>query len=142
LSGNNLSGSIPSQLGNLGNLYYLYLNNNRLSGVIPSSFINLTNLDLPDPIIGCFLDIGYNCLSAADSTLRAWLDSHDPDWEANQNQCTPGITLSRTNLYFGSDGQSSTSAQTVLIGNNGGGTLNRSAAGNVSWLSLNPSLCG
>ncbi len=139
LSFNQLSGSIPSQLGNLGNLYYLYLNNNRLSGVIPSSFINLTNIDLPDPIFGCFLDVGYNCLSAADSTLRAWLDSHDPDWEANQNQCTPGIALNRTNLYFGSDGQSSTSAQTVLIGNNGGGTLNWSAAGNVSWLSLNPS---
>jgi Leucine-rich repeat (LRR) protein len=131
LNDNQLSGSIPAQLGNLSNLTQLILSYNKLSGVIPSSFINLPKM--------IDLRIRYNCLSATDPELRAWLDSHDPDWEANQNQCTPGITLNRTDLYFGSDGQSSTAAQTVLIGNNSGGTLNWSAAGNVSWLSLNPS---
>jgi len=49
------------------------------------------------------------------------------------------ITLSRTKLYFGSNGQSSTGAQTILIGNNGSGMLNWSASGNATWLSFTPS---
>jgi PKD repeat protein len=36
------------------------------------------------------LNIGYNCLYATDPTLRAWLDSHDPDWEVHQDQCSGG----------------------------------------------------
>ena len=44
LSGNSLSGSIPSELGNLTNLTGLYLNDNSLSGSIPSELGNLTNL--------------------------------------------------------------------------------------------------
>ncbi len=132
LYSNQLSGSIPSELGNLSTLYWLILDHNQLSGVIPSSFMNLIQLYK--------LDIGYNCLSANDPAIRAWLDNNDPDWEAHQDQCgSPGINLSRTNLYFGSDGQSSTSVQSVLVSNNGSGTLNWSANANVSWLSLNPS---
>ena len=39
-----LSGSIPSEIGNLTNLESLYLNNNQLTGLIPSEIGNLTNL--------------------------------------------------------------------------------------------------
>ena len=39
---NNLNGSIPPELGNLTNLYYLYLNNNQLSGSIPPELGNLS----------------------------------------------------------------------------------------------------
>lgn len=38
---NQLSGTIPSQLGDLGNLQILYLNSNQLSGSIPSQLGNL-----------------------------------------------------------------------------------------------------
>jgi hypothetical protein len=41
---NQLSGSIPSQLGNLANLTELALNYNQLSGSIPSELGNLANL--------------------------------------------------------------------------------------------------
>ena len=44
LEENNLSGSIPSELGNLANLTILGLAGNQLSGAIPSELGNLTNL--------------------------------------------------------------------------------------------------
>ena len=44
LSENKLSGEIPSELGNLENLKWLYLHDNRLSGEIPPELGNLENL--------------------------------------------------------------------------------------------------
>ena len=44
LSYNELTGSIPPEIGYLTNLTYLYLNNNQLTGEIPSEIGNLTNL--------------------------------------------------------------------------------------------------
>jgi Leucine-rich repeat (LRR) protein len=44
LQGNNLTGTIPSSIGNLVNLQSLQLNENQLSGSIPSSIGNLVNL--------------------------------------------------------------------------------------------------
>ena len=41
---NNLTGSIPSQLGNLTELEVLYLNHNKLTGSIPTEIGNLSNL--------------------------------------------------------------------------------------------------
>jgi hypothetical protein len=43
---NSLSGSIPSELGNLADLNTLNLSNNSLSGVIPSELGDLTNLEI------------------------------------------------------------------------------------------------
>ena len=44
LSQNQLTGSIPPEIGNLTNLRYLYLDDNELTGSIPSEIGNLTNL--------------------------------------------------------------------------------------------------
>ena len=44
LSGSGLTGSIPSEVGELINLTILYLNNNQLTGSIPSEVGELTNL--------------------------------------------------------------------------------------------------
>ena len=44
LSGNRLSGEIPSELGGLSNLEELYLNDNQLSGEIPSTLGSLSSL--------------------------------------------------------------------------------------------------
>ena len=52
LYNNNLTGSIPSEIGNLTRLTYLYLSNNNLTGPIPSEIVNLTNLT--------YLDLSYN----------------------------------------------------------------------------------
>ena len=45
LRDNQLSGSIPSELGNLANLEGLWLDGNQLSGSIPSELGNLDNLE-------------------------------------------------------------------------------------------------
>jgi len=44
LGNNQLSGSIPPEIGNLTNLEWLLLHNNQLSGLIPPEIGNLTNL--------------------------------------------------------------------------------------------------
>src|SRR5512145_3526966 len=78
LNNNQLSGSIPSELGNLTDLYDLFLNNNQLSGDIPTSLVNLTFLNSD------YNDLGYNRLTASDPTLLAFLAAKDPDWAATQ----------------------------------------------------------
>ena len=45
LGGNNLSGQIPPELGNLSELVVLWLNNNRLTGTIPPELGSPPNLD-------------------------------------------------------------------------------------------------
>ncbi len=57
LTFNQLSGSIPSSIGVLVNLQYLYLSNNHLSGSIPSTIGNMTNLQ--------YLQLNFNQLSGS-----------------------------------------------------------------------------
>jgi len=134
LDNNQLSGSIPEELGNFGNLYLMFLCHNFLSSEIPTSLTNLTRITT--------LDIGYNCLTATDPALRAWLNSHDPDWEAHQDQCgsiPPAIRLNRTQLNFCAllPGRI-TGPQEIWIINSGGGTLNWNISTDVPWLDYNP----
>ncbi|CAI7786344.1 unnamed protein product, partial [Closterium sp. NIES-54] len=44
LSSNNLSGSLPSALGVLSNLFTLSVNDNQLTGKLPPSICNLTQM--------------------------------------------------------------------------------------------------
>jgi hypothetical protein len=55
LSSNQLSGTIPPELGQLSNLKHLYLNSNQLSGTIPPELGQLSNLQA--------LDLPFNQLS-------------------------------------------------------------------------------
>ena len=41
-----LSGSIPSELGNLDNLEYLYLDGNQLSGCVPAKLLDVPSNDV------------------------------------------------------------------------------------------------
>ncbi|GAY68837.1 hypothetical protein CUMW_267290, partial [Citrus unshiu] len=55
LGSNNLSGSIPSQIGSLSNLTYIYLYETNLTGTIPKEIGSLRNLEV--------LDLGSNNLN-------------------------------------------------------------------------------
>ena len=48
LWGNRLNGDIPSELGNLTNLFWLYLSQNELTGCIPEGFRKVQEDDLAD----------------------------------------------------------------------------------------------
>ncbi|MCP4344044.1 MAG: hypothetical protein GY795_00780 [Desulfobacterales bacterium] len=76
LFNNQLSGSIPPELGNLTNLTWLFLYANKLSGAIPPELVNLTNLQQ--------LSLGYNKLTASDSELIAFLSAICPYWSNTQ----------------------------------------------------------
>jgi hypothetical protein len=114
LSFNQISGSIPTNLGNLNNLQSLLLNNNQLNGTIPSEFGNLTSLgflnlaqnlligDVPASFTNlvnlctpditdypCYgengLDLGYNHLNVpAPEPPASFLAIKDPDWYLTQ----------------------------------------------------------
>lgn len=89
LSNNQLSGNIPSQLGNLINLKDLYLNSNQLSGTIPSELGNLNNL------FGMYLS--YNQLSGSIPSEFGNLINLRSLY-LNNNQISGGIPLRIANL--------------------------------------------
>ena len=56
LSNNQLTGSIPPEIGNLSNLNWLYLSNNQVTGSIPSTFSGLSFLETFDVTGNCLTD--------------------------------------------------------------------------------------
>jgi hypothetical protein len=100
LVSNNLSGTIPAQLGNLSSLKELRLNGNQLEGNIPAVLSNLSYLtslalhsnklsgSIPFSLIYLSLlsdlNVGYNALYTDDDILRGFLNSKDPNWETTQ----------------------------------------------------------
>ncbi|GEM_PF-5394996 len=77
--GNQLSGSIPSSIGNLTNLTYLWLASNQLTGEIPHSITNLTRLQTR-----WGGDIGYNGLYSSDPEVISFLEDKMPEWDDTQ----------------------------------------------------------
>ncbi|KAJ8434999.1 hypothetical protein Cgig2_027842 [Carnegiea gigantea] len=66
LSCNKLTGEIPSEIGNLGNLLALNLSHNSLWGPIPATISNMNNLE--------GLDLSHNSLNGSIPTALAELD--------------------------------------------------------------------
>lgn len=92
LGSNHLTGVIPASVGNLQALETLYLSKNALAGEIPASFLTLAALQVgidSSPWSGLGLD--YNMLYTGNPTLSAFLDGKDPSWGLTQ-------TLPPTNL--------------------------------------------
>ncbi len=87
LNDNQLSESIPSSLGDLTSLRFLYLNSNQLGGSIPSELGNLINLSPYNT------DIGFNALWTIDPTLKTFLDWKFPDWDETQTIAPEGLTI-------------------------------------------------
>ena len=73
LYNNQLTGSIPPEIGNLTNLTYMNLGSNQLTGSIPSEIGNLTNL--------YGLSLRYNQLTGI-----------IPDEICNQGDSSPGLS--------------------------------------------------
>jgi hypothetical protein len=133
LRNNNLT-VIPPQLGNLTNLELLYLSYNFLSGEVPFTFTQLTKLSVPS------VELGYNCLYSNDATVRAWLDSVDPDWESTQNRCDSAeIAVNREKLNVGYViGSSNAPTESFTVYNSGTGTLDWSVSTDMPQIILSP----
>ena len=93
LAANNLTGTIPSELGNLSSLEELYLSLNQLTGTIPAQLGNLANLELlylhdnrltgplPQNLTSLSLDYFYfdngttGLCAPNDTTFQNWLEA-------------------------------------------------------------------
>ncbi len=87
---NNLSGSIPPELGNLTHLQYLYLNNNPLTGSIPSSLGDLVDLR--------FLGLGETQLSGSIPPELGNLSANLTSLDLSSNQLSGSVPDTLSNL--------------------------------------------
>lgn len=129
LANNNLTGSIPAEIGNLTALRYLGLNVNNLSGEIPTTIGNLTNLD--------YLYLSVNQLSGPIPAEIGNITTLRAIWLAD-NQLTGPIPASLGNLPL--------LFQLLLTDNNLSGPL-PAELGNATnlfelWFNNNPELSG
>ena len=103
LDNNQLTGSIPIEMGNLTNLKWVYLNNNQFNGEIPSEIGNLTNLNelwlntnqlsgqIPgsicdlDIVFGGMNDWGYEFFNIKENQLCPPYPSCVEDYVGNQD---------------------------------------------------------
>lgn len=83
LSGNQLGGEMPGQLGNLTSLLALDLAYNQLRGFIPAELRNLSILSA--------LDLNYNALRAVNPLLIVFLNTKQPGWANTQTVPPSGL---------------------------------------------------
>ena len=72
LSSNQLTGAIPTELGNLSNLERLYLSNNQLTGAIPQSLTGMAVLEL------FYFHNNAGLCAPVDEAFQTWLQKHCP----------------------------------------------------------------
>ena len=94
LRGNNLTGAIPPELGNLSNLEQLWVSGNGLTGAIPPEFSNLAKLQS--------LWLHQNQLTGELPEGLAALPLNDIDFSDNQGLCAPpGMAALLGQLSYG-----------------------------------------
>ncbi|WP_166404777.1 leucine-rich repeat domain-containing protein [Desulfonema ishimotonii] len=100
LGNNNLSGSIPVEIGNLSNLETLYLDRNQLTGNVPEEIASLTNLEsfavYNNQLDGC-LPVALKNISLF-SFYFAGNDLREPEDTDFQNWLDGLTFVSRTNI--------------------------------------------
>ena len=73
LGGNNLTGRLPTALGDLDSLKTLRLDGNNLTGLLPLDLVNLTKLSRLE--FQASFSAGQTLCAPLDATFRAWLDA-------------------------------------------------------------------
>jgi len=89
---NQLSGTLPAEIGNLTYLEVLNIRNNSLCGNIPVELMNLIHL--------WALSLDYNHLSASEPELIDWLNNLNPGWETTQTSCPVPSTLQLSSATY------------------------------------------
>lgn len=88
---NQLSGSLPPELGKLTSLQQLYLYSNKLSGDIPPELEDLSAL-----LASSGLRMSFHALHSDDAALIAFLDSkHAGSWQDTQTIAPVNLTFDR-----------------------------------------------
>ena len=84
LNGNQLSGSIPPELGNLSKLQEIWLSDNQLTGCIPNALLNVSSHDLAQLGLSFCSSVASNPADRA--ALEALYESTDGEnWYSNGN---------------------------------------------------------
>ncbi len=111
LGGNELTGSVPGELGDLTGLRHLEIHQNPISGPFPVRLTQLANLDR------LWFDETAVCVPA-ESEFQEWLAGID-DVRGTDVPCAPAISASPSALDFGAVSVGETSALTFAVSNTG-----------------------
>ena len=96
LSENQLTGEIPTELGNLANLERLYLSENQLTGCIPYGLRHVVDNDF-DELGLPFCDVLLSGLTVSPGSLVPQFDAHRTDYSASVGLSPVTVTVNPTN---------------------------------------------
>ena len=128
LNNNQLSGPIPTEIGNLINLQILNLSNNLLNESIPSSITYLNNLANS---VG--LDISCNNLNSYDQNVLQWMQSK---WFTLGTQWPQGCNTNNTSTSSSSSSNGSSSSSSSSSSNGWNSAVNPGNGNNNNTVSI------